>query len=307
MWSIDESKQSSWIWKSILKLRPLAEQYIKCNIGNGLTGSFWFDDWSPLGPLIKLTGYSGPNQLGVPLSATVGSVSTSSGWNLRHARSPAAEHIHIMLCSFPLPSLSTVPDQYVWQVDDHVAETYSARLTWDSLRHHGTPQGWENIVWFKGHIPSHAFMTWVANLDRLPTRTRIATWIQHVDTSCCICSNFAETRDHLFLRCNFSEQVWTLVLKRLGYRPVLFHTWTALLAWSDFKDSICPTTLRLLVIQATLYNLWYERNVRLHSSLSTTPQATFMKIDRLIRQAIIARKSRNKFRNLLSHWLKYSS
>lgn len=298
--------QCSWIWKTILKLRPLAEQFIKCIMGNGQKASFWYDDWCFLGPLIKVIGRSGPRQLGVIPLATVASASSSLGWNIRPARSPRAEQIHIALCSVPLPHLSPAVDYYVWQVDDQVSEAFSTRLTWDSLRHHGTTHGWEDVVWFRGHTPSHAFIMWIAQLDRLPTRTRIASWAHQIDTSCCLCSNYPETRDHIFLHCDFSEQLWTLVLKRLGYRPVLFHTWTALLAWSDLKDSICPTTLRLLVIQATVYNIWFERNARLHSSPASTPQVTFRKIDRLIRQTIIARKSRKKFRKLLGCWLKHS-
>ncbi|KAG2262578.1 hypothetical protein Bca52824_069657 [Brassica carinata] len=306
IWSIDVEKQASWIWKSILKLRPLAEDFVKCIIGNGLMANFWYDDWSPLGPLIKLIGLSGPRQLGVRLTASVGSVCTPLGWNIRPARSDIAMQIHIMLCSLPLPALSSCSDRYIWQVDGQTLETYSARHTWDSLRHHQPPQGWEKKVWYRGHIPSHAFLMWVAQLDRLPTRTRIASWGQHLDTYCCFCDNFPETRDHIFLRCEYSEQLWTLILRRLGYQAVMFHTWTALLEWSDIKDTTCPTTLRLLVIQATIYKIWFERNARLHSSPTSTPQGCFKIIDRLVRQAIIARKNRKSFRTLLRHWLKHS-
>ena len=59
IWSIDENKQSSWIWKSILKLRPLAERFLRCHIGQGNKASFSFDHWSPLGPLIKLVAPAG--------------------------------------------------------------------------------------------------------------------------------------------------------------------------------------------------------------------------------------------------------
>ncbi|WZY74111.1 hypothetical protein YC2023_006351 [Brassica napus] len=128
----------------------------------------------------------------------------------------------------------------------------------------------------------------------------------HLDTSCCICQSFTETRDHTFLRCDYSEQIWRLVLKRLGYRPVLFHTWTALLEWSVIRDNTSSVTLRLLVIQATIYRIWYERNARLHASPTATPQAAFRSIDKTVRQAILARKSRKKFRTLLGQWLKFS-
>ena len=194
-----------------------------------------------------------------------------------------------------------------WQVDLRTLETYSARLSQEYLRHHKTPQGWEKKVWYRGHIPSHAFLMWVAQLDRLPTRTLIASWGQQLDTSYCICKKFPERREHIFLQCKYSEQLWTLILRRLGYQPVMFHTWTALLEWSDIKDTTCPTTLRLLVIQTTIYKIWFEKNARLHSSPTSIPQGCFKIIDRLVRQAIIARKNRKKFRRLLGHRLKHAT
>ncbi|KAH0939215.1 hypothetical protein HID58_006676, partial [Brassica napus] len=119
------------------------------------------------------------------------------------------------------------------------------------------------------------------NLDRLPTRTRIASWGHQIDTSCCLCSNYPETRDHIFLHCDFSEQLWTLVMRRF-YKN-----------WTDSKKERYGSKESI-------------RNARLHSSPASTPQVTFRKIDRLIRQTIIARKSRKKFQNLLGCWLKHS-
>ena len=102
--------------------------------------------------------------------------------------------------------------------------------------------------------------------------------------------NFFSSRDHLFLRCVFSESNWLLVLKRLGYRPVRFHTWTAFMDWMGLKDTICPTSLRRVAAQATVYSLWWERNNRLHNSVSTPVASIFKKIDRLVRNIVTARR-----------------
>ncbi|KAF3515461.1 hypothetical protein DY000_02059737 [Brassica cretica] len=80
----------------------------------------------------------------------------------------------------------------------------------------------------------------------------------------------------------------------------------ALLEWSVIRDNTSSVTLRLLVIQATIYRIWYERNARLHASPTATPQAAFRNIDKTVRQAILARKSKKKFRTLLGQWLKFS-
>lgn len=60
-WAHDDTKQSSATWKSLLSLRPLASRFIRCEVGDGTKASFWFDQWTPLGPLIDLCGISGPS------------------------------------------------------------------------------------------------------------------------------------------------------------------------------------------------------------------------------------------------------
>lgn len=305
LWSLDEAKQGSWIWKSILKLRPTAERFLRCHVGNGRTASFWYDQWTPLGTLITFLGPSGPRALGVPLHSTVADACTPVGWKLRHARSPAAETLQLHLCTVPIPSISTVSDTYVWEVENVALEAFSTKLTWEAIRNRRERQSWAENVWFKGAIPSQAFMMWMTHLDRLPTRERIAIWAVNTLDSCCVCNVYLESRDHLFLRCIFSEHLWVLVLQRLGYNPFRFHTWTAFMDWLGLRDNVCPLTLRRLAAQATVYSLWWERNNRLHNSISTPVAHTFKKIDRLVRNSIIARKNRKKFSNLMSLWLKY--
>ncbi|KAF3485562.1 hypothetical protein F2Q69_00056460, partial [Brassica cretica] len=306
IWSLDETKQASWIWKAILKLRPLAERFLRCDVGNGLCASFWFDNWCPLGPLIKIFGQNGPRHIGIPLHAKLRDCCSDTGWILRPARSSAAENLQILLCSTTLPSTTGESDRYSWKVDGISLTSFSASHTWNAIRCRGEQQNWTEAIWFSGHIPSQAFHMWVAQLNRLPTRNRISTWDPGTDTVCLLCNQVDECRDHLFLRCSFSEQVWNMVIKRLGYSPLLFHTWTALIAWLDIKDRTCPLTLRRLATHTTVTRLWFERNNRLHNNLRSTPQVLFKLIDRTLRNIILARKNRKKFRHYMRLWLKYS-
>ena len=217
-------KQQSWIWKSILRLRPLAEQFLRCEVDNGNSASFLYAHWLPLGPLIKFFGSNGPQHIGIPLNATIREICPSEGWLIRPARSPKAEHLQVLLCSVPLPAQYESPDTYKWCLNDVSLSKFPTSLTWEAIRHRGEEVNWVSLVWFKGHTPRHAFHMWVTHQDRLPTRARLATWDPGIDASCLLCDECVETRDHLFLRCSFSEQVWHLVTKRLGYRPTLFHT-----------------------------------------------------------------------------------
>ncbi|XP_074326556.1 putative mitochondrial protein AtMg00310 [Apium graveolens] len=44
-WVMEEPTDCSWIWRKVLKLRPIALQFLQYNLGDGRTTSIWFDSW----------------------------------------------------------------------------------------------------------------------------------------------------------------------------------------------------------------------------------------------------------------------
>lgn len=82
-WDVKRGSKGSWIWRKILKLRSIAATFLKSEIGNGLSTSFWFDTWNNLGCLFDIWGITGPQQLGVPRNATVAAASATRGWKIR--------------------------------------------------------------------------------------------------------------------------------------------------------------------------------------------------------------------------------
>lgn len=143
---------------------------------------------------------------------------------------------------------------------------------------------------------------WIAQLDRLPTRTRIASWGITIEITCCLCSVYDESRDHLLLRCEVRDSIWRLIQTRLGLPQLTFITWDSFLAWTDLESASSPSILWKLVAQATIYNIWKERNKRLHLHVSSPPSIIFRIIDKQIRNTINARWNRKKFRNLMAFW-----
>ncbi|KAG2305893.1 hypothetical protein Bca52824_025641 [Brassica carinata] len=115
--------------------------------------------------------------------------------------------------------------------------------------------------------------------------------------------NYWIHQNHLFLRCEVSEHLWTLILRRLGYGRFFFHTWLAFVTWMGDRDSVTPLTLRRLASQATIYTIWTERNSRLHNNVSSSTEALFKKLDRQLKDIILARRNRKAFKGLLQLWL----
>lgn len=304
LWSLEAKNAGSGTWRSLLNLRSLATNFLRAEVGNGETTSFWWDIWTPLGRLINIFGDTGPRELSIPLFASVADSCDENGWRLRGARSPAAETLHIHLTSIHLPSSSQTEDVFYWLIDGENLDDFSASRTWEAIRNRAPAVTWSNSVWFKMATPRHAFLMWIAQNDRMPTRVRLASWGLGVSSNCCLCDSAPETRDHLLLRCDISKQVWVLILRRLGYTHSCFITWTSFIEWLSLTDFTTPLILKRIVAHATIYSIWGERNKRLHDGISSTPQMLYKLIDRHIRDTILGKQhSKKSFKNLMLSWL----
>lgn len=133
-WSLKGRSSDSWLWKSLLKLRHLASQFIKCNVGNGRTAWFWYDSWTPLGPLINLFGDQGLRSTRIRLSAKVGDACNDFGWKMAAPRSGQAESLQIHLSSVQLPTNSSEEDVFEWEIDGKSCFGFSASKTWEKSR-----------------------------------------------------------------------------------------------------------------------------------------------------------------------------
>ncbi|KAF3515176.1 hypothetical protein F2Q69_00004506 [Brassica cretica] len=60
-----------------------------------------------------------------------------------------------------------------------------------------------------------------------------------------------------------------------------------------------------MVAQTTTYNIWIERNNRLHAQEFRTPAVLFKIVDRSIKDAILGRRKLKKFQLLMQLWIRY--
>ncbi|WZY72848.1 hypothetical protein YC2023_005088 [Brassica napus] len=303
-WTIEPSQSDSWTWKRILKLRPLALRFCKGVLGNGLTLRFWYDCWTPFGQLIKHIGENGPRALRVRKNALVADAISNSNWSLPNPRSQQEVDLHIYLTTISLPLAHHVSDLYEWRVADCTLNVFNSQVTWEALRPRQETQPWHDIVWFKGAIPKHAFTMWVANYDRLPTRARLASWGLAIPVTCPFCSSYPESRDHLFLSCQFTNDIWSLVFPRCSSPARSFANWAELLAWIREPRSRRKLLLRKLASQALIFHLWKQRNNLVHNNISQPYSVVFRALDREMRNIISSRRSNKHFRSLMVLWIR---
>lgn len=303
-WALESKRSDSASWNSILSLRPLAEQFLKCRVHNGVKSKFWFDSWTPYGQLIKFLGASGPRVCRVPISASVRDATNDTSWKLPQPRSDNALALHIHLTTIQLPLHQTESDVFEWVVDSKDCKGFSSSKTWEVLRPRSPKKTWAKAVWFSGAIPRQAFIMWLANLNRLPTKVRLASWGLNIQTACCFCNNHEETREHIFLSCNYSNAIWSFIFARLDPQRRAFLTWEELLSWVRSPSASAPTTLKKLATQSLLYNVWRQRNSAVHLSGFCPTQTTFSSIDREVRNTISARRHRRSFKSLMQLWIR---
>ncbi|XP_013601738.1 PREDICTED: uncharacterized protein LOC106309229 [Brassica oleracea var. oleracea] len=212
-----------------------------------------------MGQLIEHIGQSGPRSLRIRKNSVVADAINGSTWRLPHPRSQKEVELHTYLTTIILPLPMNVNDEYEWIAGDSQLRIFRSATTWEVLRPREDVKDWVDVVWFKGCIPKHAFIMWVANYDRLSTRSRLVAWVVPISPLCPLCSTYDETRDHLMLPCNYSREVWREVLHRCQPPSIMFTTWAELLSWIRSSQSKRLTLLRKLAVQTVIFHLWKQK------------------------------------------------
>ncbi|XP_010484758.1 PREDICTED: uncharacterized protein LOC104763036 [Camelina sativa] len=144
-WSAEVSFGSLWMWKFLVALKPLVKPLIECTIGDGKTASYWYDNWSQLGPLIDVIGHDGlidvighdgPRLMGIPRDATVVQGTGPQGWRLpsHRTRNPLLQSLRISLLQLNPPVESAGSDSYSWGQEGERKDFFSTKITWNLLR-----------------------------------------------------------------------------------------------------------------------------------------------------------------------------
>ncbi|XP_071728557.1 uncharacterized protein [Rutidosis leptorrhynchoides] len=152
----------------------------------------------------------------------------------------------------------------VWITNEGKRVSFSTNQVWRDLRENRERVSWYNVVWFKGFEPKHAFIVWLAVLDRLNTQERMAKWIHNNNFSCALCGKVKDSISHLFFKCEYSAKVWGDMRKKLLFRglPDDFHG--ILLGLEKYPGSKnIWNVINRMVFAACVYSIWQERNKRI--------------------------------------------
>ncbi|XP_018488270.1 uncharacterized protein LOC108858918 [Raphanus sativus] len=177
-------------------------------------------------------------------------------------------------------------DACQWRRAAGFKQEFSTSETWKLIRAVHEKRDWSKCIWFSQATPKYAFMMWLACLNRLSTMDRIARWNRGVDTTCVLCKNALENRDHLFFECSYSLQLWESLAK--GIMGSSFtNSWPEIVSIAtagamERRKRFCFR----YAFHAAMYSLWRERNRVKHGERLTPVTLLKKLVDKGIRNKL---------------------
>lgn len=88
-----------------------------------------------------------------------------------------------------------------------------------------------------------------------------------VPASCLLCGQMNESTPHFFFECDYSFEVWNRLFERSRIQcPTILAEIVPWIIAGPAEGKF--TKIIKLMFQAAIYNIWKERNSRLHSNIS---------------------------------------
>ncbi|KAJ0879197.1 putative reverse transcriptase zinc-binding domain-containing protein [Helianthus annuus] len=244
-WDVPVKNNITWSWRKMLGLRQSIRNNIWVNIRDGVNTSVWFDKWEAMCPLAD--------------------VCINGEWVWPEAwftRFPG-------LIDLQVPELNANDhDRLVWCTNGGRKTEFSTSTTWDDLRHSHNEVQWASIVWFPQAIPRHSFLLWLLVLRKLKTHDVMSRWNSgnmNLNLLCCsLCSRGPDSHEHLFFECDEAKNIWYGVRGRAGMGAIQ-NSWNDIFEYllSIANSKKAANVIAKLVVGATVYFVWEERNRRL--------------------------------------------
>ncbi|GKC86403.1 reverse transcriptase domain, reverse transcriptase zinc-binding domain protein [Tanacetum coccineum] len=119
----------------------------------------------------------------------------------------------------------------------------------------------------------HAVHLWLVIRRRLKTQDLLRHWdnVNYLHVTCSLCESQPDSHEHLFFECSFSQQVWNQVKGVAGLassNASIYDTIDDIIPFAARKTS--KSVIAKLVVAATSYFIWQERNGRLFKNKKRT-------------------------------------
>ncbi|GKB44156.1 hypothetical protein Tco_0889098 [Tanacetum coccineum] len=269
-WDIPYRGNMTWGWRNVLKLRPLIREFIWKKIRNGSTTSGWFDRWCIQSPLADLISSRDIFREGFNKETKVcdlvknGILDWPTSWLSKYPSLNAIDSPVLAPNSY---------DLLEWRNEDGLGCSFSAHTVWNTIRTKGYKVRWYDAVWFSCCIPRRAVHLWLVIRRRLKTQDLLRHWdnVNYLHVTCSLCESQPDSHEHFFFECSFSQQVWNQVKGVAGLassNKSIYDTIDDIIPFASRNTS--KSVIAKLVVAATSYFIWQERNGRLFKNKKRT-------------------------------------
>lgn len=257
----------------------------KMEVNSGASTSFWYENWSPLGQLIELTGDRGSMDLGIPKTATV-----EKAVQLYRARGHRFHVLHLIgeeITRLKNRGLNQLEDVCLWKRENgEFKEGFVTSQTWNLIRCKSPTLFWSKGIWFTEATPKFSFIAWLAAHNRLAMGDRMLRWNPQAISTCWLCNTDIETRDHLFFECPYSKEVWNGTVRSLAGMGRI-HQWGSVIRFiSNGNQGRSINFLMRYCFQVVIYAIWHERNIRRVGERPQPAACLINRLDKIVRNRV---------------------
>ncbi|GKB96391.1 reverse transcriptase zinc-binding domain-containing protein [Tanacetum coccineum] len=269
-WDIPLRGNMSWGWRKILQLRPIVREFIWHKVGNGSNTSLWYDRWCAASPLANHVSNRDVFRAGLSLSSCISDIVAGNVWNW--PSDLIDKYPLLNSCKVPL---SSEVDSLEWRLHDGAVKNFSISQVWSNIRPRDVKVPWYHMVWFPLSIPRHAFHMWLIVKRKLKTQDRINPWdvVSSLGITCSLCDDVPDSHEHLFFNCSYASAVWNHMKHRADLGHVLHDVYAIIDHFGDSaKRKSSRVVIAKLVVAASAYFIWQERNWRLFKGTKRSVQ-----------------------------------
>ncbi|XP_022003143.1 uncharacterized protein LOC110900567 [Helianthus annuus] len=308
-WEIQCKGNITWGWRKLLAIRPSIRSSIWITVKSGRQTNAWSDNWCSYSPLRSFISPRAIANAGFSLNSMVADLISETGQWLW----PEAWYdTYPVLINVDIPQLiADVEDRFGWKDLEGKIQHFGSWEVWNNLRYRDDKVTWANAVWFTQCIPRHSFHLWLVIKDKLKTQDRMSVWeagsATNLQLMCCpLCKYDRDSRDHLFFQCPYASKVWGLVRNMVDMGNVT-NTWSSIMQWMETNTN--SRTLEHIIckimVAASTYYIWQERNKRLFSPLQRSAEALSKTITDTVRLRIMGLKigGQPNYKKIMERWL----
>ena len=268
----------SWVWRSLLRIRPFLQQGLRWKLGNGKTIRFWTDVWCLDETLASKVGID-PSFLEAADQKVCEFITADKQWDTVKLAQVLPVEIVQAIHGIPIPS-TEVPDSFCWGLTGN-GEFSTKSATWKAHAHLSTrlPDWQYKWLWKLKIMPKIRLFLWQLCHNALPSRDTLLRRGIPLDPICPACLTDLEDTDHIFIHCPVAKHTWDLAIAHHWLPSYPFGPTQA--ATRDHIHRLASHNPSLLSrVALLLWSIWKTRNALIFRNEPPKPMGTLLRAKR---------------------------